>query len=133
VPSEWTRYVQTGFGQSLRSRFIDLPDRDHYAVGARNLGEHTRARPCRQSLRNGAQLGRIPSRPSGGSEVHLCAPFNLEFVLMPDQRLAFAGDSPSCLLSVGIFRDCLNLDSQHYATDPDLEYVPVKDLLDKVY
>jgi hypothetical protein len=64
--------------------------------------------------------------------IHLYAPFNLEFVLMPVQRLAFAGDSPPCS-SVGIFRDCLNLDSQHYATDPDLEYVPVKDLLDKVY
>jgi hypothetical protein len=51
---------------------------------------------------------------------------------MPDQRLAFAGDSPSCL-PVGIFRDCLNLDSQRYVTDPDLEYIPVKDLLDKVY
>lgn len=53
-------------------------------------------------------------------------------MLMPDQRLAFAGDSPSCL-SVGIFRDRLNLDSQRYVTDPDLEYIPVKDLLDKVY
>jgi hypothetical protein len=132
VPSEWTRYVQTGFGQSFRSRFIDLSDRDHHATGARNLGEHARARPCRQSLRNGAQLGRIPSHPSGSPEVRLYAPFNMEFVLMPDQRLAFAGDSPSCL-SVGIFRDCLNLDSQHYVTDPELEYVPAKDLLDKVY
>ena len=27
----------------------------------------------------------------------------------------------------------LNLDSQQYVTDPDIEYVPVKDLLDKVY
>src|ERR1700679_2680498 len=117
--------------QLFRSRFIGLSDRDHYAVGARNLGEHTRARPRRQYLGNGAQLGRIPSQPSRGSEGHLYAPFNLEFVLMPVQRLAFAGDSPPCS-SVGIFRDCLNLDSQHYATDPDLEYVPVKELLDKV-
>jgi hypothetical protein len=133
VPSEWTRYVQTGFGQSFRSRLIDLSDRDHHAVGARNLGEHSRARPCRKSLRDGAQLGRVPSYPSGSPEVHLYAPFNLELVLMLDQRLAFAGDYPSCL-SVGILQDCLiELDSQHYVTDPDLEYVPVKDLLDKVY
>jgi hypothetical protein len=104
--------------RSFRSGFIDLSDRDHYAVGARNLGEHTGARPCRQSLKNGAQLGRIPSHPSGGSEVHLYAPFNLEFMLMPD----------GWHLS-----NCLNLDSRQYVTDPDLEYVPVKDILDKVY
>lgn len=42
--------------QLFRSRFIYLSDRDHHAVGARNLGEHTRARHRRQSLRNGAQL-----------------------------------------------------------------------------
>ena len=86
MPSEWTRYVQTGFGQLFRSIFIDLSDRDHCAVGARNPGEHTRARPCWQSLRNGAQLGRISSHPSGGSEVHLYAPYNLESVLMPEQK-----------------------------------------------
>lgn len=118
--------------QGIRGRFTDLSNRDHHAVGPRNLGEHARARPRRQPLRNGAQLGRIPSLPGGGSEVHSYAPLNLGFVLTPNQRLAFAGESPLCL-SFSISRDYVNLDSQRYVTDPDLGYVPVTDLLDKVY
>ncbi len=40
----------------------------------------------------------------------------------------------SFVIPVGFFRDSTSiaLDSQHYVTDPDLQYVPVKELLDKV-